>query len=203
MVNWITQTVESLGYWGIMALMFLENVFPPIPSEVVMPLSGFAASRTDMQFGFVVAAGAIGSVVGTLPWYYIGKFVGEDKLMHWADRHGHWLAISSKDIRKAVEWFRHRQGYWVVLLARMIPGIRTYISIPAGLSKMRLLPYLAYSLIGTTIWVTGLAIAGYFLGSHYDVVSNYIQPVSIAVIVILTVTSIGWIVHRKRQQRNS
>ncbi|MBD0270029.1 MAG: DedA family protein [Cyanobacteria bacterium Co-bin8] len=199
MLDWITRIVETLGYWGILALMFLENVLPPIPSEVVMPLSGFAASQSDLKFWLVVAAGAAGSVAGTLPWYFVGKYVGQERLMHWADRHGHWLAISSKDISKATNWFNHRQGYWVVLLARMVPGIRTYVSIPAGISRMRLLPYLAYSLVGTVIWVSGLAIAGYFLGSHYDVVSRYIRPVSVVVILGMLGFSIGWVLLRKRK----
>lgn len=200
MVDWITRTVETLGYWGIWALMFLENVFPPIPSEVVMPLSGFAASRSNLQFWLVVAAGTFGSVVGTLPWYYLGKYVGQDKIISWADRHGHWLAVSAKDMQKAIAWFSHRQGHWVVLLARMVPGIRTYVSVPAGLSGMGLLPYLAYSLIGTSLWVTGLTVAGYFLGSHYDAVGQFIKPIATVVIVGLFVFSVAWVVYRKRRQ---
>lgn len=200
MVDWITQTVETLGYWGILALMFLENVFPPIPSEVVMPLSGFAASRSNLQFWLVVLSGTFGSVVGTLPWYYLGKYVGQDKIMHWADRHGHWLAVSAKDIQRAIAWFSHRQGQWVVLAARMIPGIRTYVSVPAGISGMGLLPYLAYSFIGTSFWVTGLTVAGFFLGSQYETVSRFIKPVSAVVIVGLLVFSVAWVLYRKRQR---
>jgi membrane protein DedA with SNARE-associated domain len=199
MLDWITRVVETLGYWGILALMFLENIVPPIPSEVVMPLSGFAASQSNLRFWLVVAAGAVGSVMGTLPWYFVGKYVGQERLMHWADRHGQWLALSAKDIHKAINWFHQRQGYWVVLLARMVPGIRTYVSIPAGISRMPLLPYLAYSLVGTTIWVSGLAIAGYFLGSHYDVVSRYIRPVSTIMIVGLLGISVAWVILRRRK----
>ncbi|HEY9737318.1 MAG TPA: DedA family protein [Trichocoleus sp.] len=200
MVDWITQTVEALGYWGISGLMFLENVFPPIPSEVVMPLSGFAASRSNLQFWLVVAAGTVGSVLGTLPWYYLGKYVGQDTIIRWADRHGHWLAVSAKDIQKAIAWFSHRQGRWVVLGARMIPGIRTYVSVPAGISGMGLLPYVGYSLVGTSLWVTGLTVAGYFLGSQYETVSRFIKPVSAVVIISLLVFSIGWVLYRRQRQ---
>lgn len=200
MLDWITHIVESLGYWGILALMFLENVLPPIPSELVMPLSGFAASRSDLQFGWVILAGTVGSVSGTLPWYYIGKGVSQESLMQWTDRYGHWLALSAKDIHRAIAWFSHRRGYWVVLLARMIPGIRTYVSIPAGLSDMKLLPYLAYSLVGTALWVSGLTLAGYLLGHHYEVVGRWIKPVSTLVLVGLTTGSLAWILYRKQQK---
>lgn len=197
MLNWITDLIDGLGYWGIMALMFLENVVPPIPSEVIMPLSGYASSRTDMTLFGVVLAGTVGSVLGTLPWYYLGRLVDQEVLLGWADRHGRWLSISSKDIVRAMGWFHERKGAWTVGLARMVPGIRTYISVPAGLSDMKLPFYLFFSFIGSAIWIGGLAIAGYLLGDQFERVANYVAPASRFILVAVVIFAIVWVIYRR------
>ena len=144
MVEWITNTMNSLGYWGIGLLMFLENLFPPIPSELIMPLAGFTVAQGNMQFAPVVVAGVVGTVVGALPWYYAGKILGEQRLKSLADRYGKWLTISSKDITKATSWF-DKHGGKAVFFCRLVPGVRTLISLPAGISRMPLLPFLLLS----------------------------------------------------------
>jgi membrane protein DedA with SNARE-associated domain len=101
MLEWITRTMESLSYFGVVFLMFLENVFPPIPSELVMPLAGYTATKAKMSLWGVIAAGTLGSVLGALPLYYVGKLMGEERLKTWADKHGAWLAVSSEDIEKS------------------------------------------------------------------------------------------------------
>ena len=105
MVEWITNTMNSLGYVGIGLLMFLENLFPPIPSELIMPLAGFTVAQGKMEFAPVVMAGVVGTVVGALPWYYAGKLLGEKRLKSLANRYGKWLGISAKDIDKSKTWF--------------------------------------------------------------------------------------------------
>ncbi len=200
MVEWITHTMNALGYWGIGLLMFLENLFPPIPSELIMPLAGFTVAKGQMNFQYAVLAGVVGAVLGALPWYYAGKLVGEERLGAIADRYGKWLGISKVDIDKANRWF-YRRGSQAVLLGRLVPGIRTLISLPAGISHMRLAPFLVYSTIGTTIWTTLLTYAGYLLGEHYDRVDDYLAPLSKVVLVGL-IGSLGvWIVRRKQTQR--
>lgn len=183
MEQWIRNTMESLGYVGIGLLMFLENLFPPIPSELIMPLAGYTATfpNTQIQVIPAIAAGVIGTILGAIPWYYAGLLLGQQRLQGLAGRYGKWIGISGKDIEKSVNWFQ-KHGAKAVLLGRLVPGIRTLISIPAGISKMPLLPFFLYSTIGTIIWVTLLTYAGYFLGKNYDVVEKYIDVITKVVI---------------------
>lgn len=192
MVDFITNVMNSLGYVGIGVLMFLENLFPPIPSELIMPLAGFTVAKGNMQFAPVVFAGVLGTVIGALPWYYAGKVLGEVRLKSLADRYGKWLSISSKDITKATGWF-DKHGNKAVLLCRLVPGVRTLISLPAGISSMPILPFLLYSTIGTTLWVTLLTYAGYALGNNYKLVEDYLGPVSKIVLVIILVAFGIWV----------
>lgn len=143
MASWITDWLESLGYFGVFALMVLEHVFPPIPSELVMPLSGFISSRSsEMTIGWVIVAGSVGSLVGTLFWYYLGRQVTQTQLMVLAAKYGKWLTLKPKDIEKAISFFQRGGGNWIVGFGRIVPGVRTYVSVPAGLTKMPLIPYL-------------------------------------------------------------
>lgn len=195
MVEWITNTMSSLGYWGIGLLMFLENLFPPIPSELIMPLAGFTIAQGRMEFAPAIFAGVMGTVIGALPWYYAGKILGEQRLKSLADRYGKWLTISSKDITRATGWF-DRHGSMAVFLCRLVPGVRTLISLPAGISQMHLLPFLLYSTIGTTLWVGLLTYAGYVLGDNYDLVDEYLGPVSKVVLAIIVAAFAIWVVRR-------
>ncbi|WP_081980643.1 DedA family protein [Neosynechococcus sphagnicola] len=190
MAEWITSTMHSLGYWGIGLLMFFENLFPPIPSELIMPLAGFTVARGQMNFGAAILAGVLGTMLGALPWYYAGKILGHHRLYHLANRYGKWMGISGHDIEKANLWF-NRHGKKAVFLARLVPGIRTLISIPAGICQMPLLPFLLYSTLGTTLWVTLLTVAGYLLGDNYEWVDQYIGPLSKVVLGLLLVTFFG------------
>jgi membrane protein DedA with SNARE-associated domain len=199
MAEWITNTMNAMGYWGIGLLMFLENLFPPIPSELIMPLAGFTVSQGKMNFQYAVLAGVVGTVLGTLIWYYAGILVGEERLRTIADRHGKWLGLSGADIDKANRWF-YRHGTKAVLLGRLVPGIRTIISLPAGISRMRLAPYLIYSTIGTTLWTILLTYAGFLLGEHYDRVDEYLAPVSKIVLLALVVGFIVWVMRRRQSQ---
>ncbi|MBD2773404.1 DedA family protein [Iningainema tapete] len=202
MLEWITNTINSLGYIGIAMLMFLENLFPPIPSELIMPLAGFTARATPEKlnvFG-VFLAGLVGSTLGALVWYYPGKFVGERRLKDWADKYGKWLSVSSKDIDKAKRWF-DRQGSRAVLIGRLVPGIRTLISVPAGISSMHLVPFLFYTTLGSAAWVGLLTYSGYALGSQYELVDKYLAPVSKIVIVTLVIAFVVWVVKRKQQNK--
>ncbi len=199
MTEWITNTMNSLGYWGIGFLMFLENLFPPIPSELIMPLAGFTVAQGKMAFIPAVIAGVVGTVLGAFPWYYIGKLVSEERLEHLADKYGKWISVSSKDIKKAHNWF-NRHGGQAVFFCRLVPGVRTLISLPAGINNMPLIPFILYSTLGTLLWVGFLTAVGYKLGENYTLVEEYIGPVSKIVLAILLIGFILWVI-RKRMRR--
>ena len=202
MGDWIKNTIESLGYLGIAALMFVENLFPPIPSELIMPLAGYSANLPGAKLNVigVFFAGLCGSVLGALVWYYPGKFLGEERLKALADKYGKWITVSSKDITKAKSWF-NRQGRKAVLIGRLVPGVRTLISVPAGISNMPLLPFLFYTTLGSAAWVGLLTYSGYVLGSQYELVDKYLAPVSKIVLGCIALAFIFWLVKRKRKNR--
>ncbi|UEM05683.1 DedA family protein [Skermanella rosea] len=181
MIDWITGLMNSLGYAGIAFLMFLENIFPPIPSEVVMPLAGFTAAEGPLSLVGVIVAGVVGSVAGALPWYYAGKKYGAKRMRHFAERYGRWITVSPEDIDHATAWFE-RHGGVAVLIGRLVPGVRTLISVPAGISGMPMIPFLLYSTIGTVAWTGALAACGYILRGQWQAVEAYISPISTAVI---------------------
>lgn len=189
-----------MGYVGIALLMFAENLFPPIPSELIMPLAGFTVAQGKMNFVLAVVAGLLGTMLGALPWYYAGKLLGEERLKSLADKYGKWITVSSRDIDKADNWF-DRHGSKAVFLGRLVPGIRTIISLPAGLSEMHLVPFLIYSTIGSALWIFGLTYAGYLLGDNYEVVDDYLGPVSKIVLAILVIGFAIWVGRRMMRRK--
>lgn len=200
MKEWILNTMGSLGYWGIGLLMFAENLFPPIPSELIMPLAGFTVSQGKMNFTLAVLAGVVGTILGAIPWYYAGKLVGEPRLKALADKYGKWITVSGEDIDKAQRWF-NRYGNKAVLIGRLVPGVRTLISLPAGISEMPMIPFLIYSTLGTTMWVMLLTFLGFILGNNYELVDEYMGPLSKIVLGIILVTFVVWVVRRQQQKR--
>ncbi|MBZ9713496.1 DedA family protein [Deinococcus multiflagellatus] len=199
MADWVQNLMDSMGYLGILLLMILENIFPPIPSELIMPSAGFAASRGDLSLPLVILVGTVGSVLGTLPLYYLGRAFGEEKLVKWADQYGKWLTLSGKDIRKADDWF-DKHGTKAVLFGRLVPGIRSLLSLPAGMSEMPMAKFLIYSSIGSAVWASILAGAGYLLGENYDRVEQYVGPASKVILAVVVVAAIVWFVRRKKAQ---
>ncbi|MFC5462408.1 DedA family protein [Massilia niabensis] len=180
MFELITGFLEKSGYFGVFALMALENIFPPIPSEMIMPFAGFVVARGDLNLAGVLLAGTAGSVAGALPWYYAAKVYGCERLKRLAERHARWLTISATDIDGALDAFR-RHGRKTVLFGRLIPAVRTLISVPAGLAKMSLGRFLLYSSIGSLAWSGLLVAAGFMLEDKYTEVSKYVDPVSKAI----------------------
>jgi len=184
MFDWITGFIESTGYVGIALLMLAENIFPPIPSELVMPLAGFTAAQGELNIGLVILAGTAGSLLGALAWYYVGRWVGAKALKRWASHYGRWLTMAPEDIDKSMSWFR-RHGRWAVLGGRLIPAIRTLISVPAGMARMSLAAFLFYTTIGSALWTAFLAIMGYLFEEKYDQVAAYMNPVTNSTIALL------------------
>lgn len=184
MFHHIVDYVSQGGYLGIFLLMLAENVFPPIPSELIMPLAGFVAARGELNIVLVILAGTAGSVVGALPWYYAGKLFGGDRLKGMASRFGRLMTVAPSDIDLAADWFS-RHGRAAVFFGRLVPAVRTLISVPAGIVSMPLLPFLLYSTLGSLIWTSLLAASGYLLQAHYTVVESYVDPVSKGVVILV------------------
>lgn len=197
MVDWIKMIIQSIGYPGIALLMIIENIFPPIPSEVIMPFAGFVTEQGQLNFFGVITAGTLGSVLGTLPFYYLGRKIGEKRLKRWADKHGKWLMLSPHDFDRARGWF-DRHDAAAVFLCRLVPGIRTLISVPAGIERMNLGYFLLLSSSGTAVWIGFLTYMGYILGQNYDKVGTYIGPVSYIVFGLLILSYIIHIIRRKK-----
>ncbi|KZR78139.1 DedA family protein [Prochlorococcus marinus] len=176
----IGQAVEAnqwMGYGAIFAAMFLENLFPPIPSELIMPLGGFYVQQGQLQFLPVVLAGLLGTLLGALPWYGIGRVINEKRLEVWLSRHGRWIGISPAELARSRRWF-NRYGTALVFWGRLVPGIRTLISVPAGIELMPFAPFLIWTTAGSLIWTLLLTLAGLGLGEGYSNVELWIDPVS-------------------------
>ena len=173
----ITKTVETnpyIAYFVISFAMFLENLIPPIPSEIIMPLGGFFVYTGDLNFYILIVSGLIGTVVGALPWYFLGKLLNEKKLSNFIDRKGKFVGISLKDLDKSRLWF-DKYGVLLVFWGRLIPGIRTLISVPAGIELMPINKFLIWTSLGSLIWVIFLTSAGYLFGENYEIIALYID----------------------------
>ena len=202
MAAWITQTITDLGYLGIMLLMLLEAVFPPIPSELIIPFAGFAAGEGRLDFVLVILAATAGSLIGMVPWFLIGWYFGLERVKWLADRFGRWFAFNADEIDFAAALFR-RWGRPIVLAGRLFPIIRTLISVPAGLAKMPFLQLALYSAIGMLVWNTVLVTAGYLLHEHYHLVEAWLDPLTwvvlIAVVGIYVFRLFTWKPSRARE----
>ena len=182
MFDWVVSVISGWGYPGVFALMLLENLFPPIPSEVIMPLAGYLVGEGRLALAPTMLAGTLGSVLGTSLWYVIGAWIGPERLKRWAARRGRLLTLSPSDVDTAQAWF-DRRGGMAVLIGRMIPAVRTLISVPAGIARMPLPRFLAFTLVGSALWTGVLTLAGLLLHENYALVGRYIDPLSKLVVV--------------------
>jgi membrane protein DedA with SNARE-associated domain len=181
--------VTTLGYPGIFAAMLVECLFPPIPSEVVLPLAGFEVDSGELSFALVVLAATLGSISGALILYAIGLYGGRPAVLKW----GGILRVGERDLERAERWF-DRWGDWVVLGSRMIPLVRSVVSIPAGMMRMNVLRFTVLTAIGSLIWNVLLVGAGYQLGSNWEDVTALIESYSlvIRVVAVLAVLAFAW-----------
>ncbi|MBM5798961.1 MAG: DedA family protein [Cyanobacteria bacterium K_Offshore_0m_m2_072] len=209
--NLISQAVETnplLGYLVIGVVMLLENVIPPIPSEVVMPLAGFLVHQGKLDLVPAVIAGLIGTVLGAWFWYGVGRMVNEEQLERWLQRRGRWLGIDPKALAESRRWF-NRHGVAVVFWGRIIPGIRTLVSVPAGIELMPQRVFLAWTTAGSLLWVVILTVTGSALGEGYKRVAGWIEPFADGIKVVLALAvlaGVAWVVlkaiQQARRQRN-
>ena len=182
MFDWITSFLDSGGALAIAALMLLENVFPPIPSELIMPLAGFNAARGGTPLWLAILAGGLGSLAGAWLWYLVGRAFGAHRLRRLIASHGRWLTLTLSEFEAAEGWF-NRYGRAIVFFGRFVPTVRTLISIPAGIERMPQGQFLLYTALGSFIWSGGLAVAGYLLEDQYENVEHWIDPLSTAVVI--------------------
>lgn len=194
-LSWVVGLVETLGYPGLAIVVALENVFPPIPSEAVLPLAGYLVNQGRMTLWGAILASTIGSVVGALILYWLGYAWGERRVRALVKAHGRWLTIGEDDLDRAHEWFEHH-GRAAVFLARLAPLTRSIISIPAGVEKMPLGPFLVYTTLGSGIWNALLIGAGWLLGANWELVERYQSMLGTAVVVLL-VAAVAWFVGRR------
>jgi membrane protein DedA with SNARE-associated domain len=186
MATWIIETITQFGYVGIFLLMLAESIFPPIPSELIIPFAGFAAATGQLNIFGVLAASTLGAVVGMVPWYLAGRLFGLERVRRLADRYGRWFTLNAAEIDAATHAF-HRWGRWIVLFGRLIPLIRTLISVPAGLAKMPAPLFFGASFIGALVWNCLLAGAGFLLAEHYDAVEIWLDPGTTIILGLMVV----------------
>ena len=184
MGDWTIRLIDETGYVGIFLLMFLETIFPPIPSEVIMPIAGVRAAQGPLSLWAVIASGTAGAMLGNLFWYALARVIGLRRFRPFIEKYGRWLTMDWDDVEKAERMFG-RFGGAIVSLGRMLPTIRSIISIPAGMLEMRLKSFLLWSTLGTVAWTAMLATAGWGLGKAFRDIEKVLGPLSTAVIVLI------------------
>jgi len=189
MFEWVLSVIESWGYPGIFLLMVAEHLFPPIPSEVIMPLAGYLAASGKLALLPTVVAGTLGSVLGTSLWFVVGWWIGAARLKRWAARYGRLMTLSPADIDRAQAWF-DRQGGAAVFLGRMIPAVRTLISVPAGIARMPLWRFFGFTVLGSLLWTLVLTLSGFVLKAKFSLVADVIDPLSKVVVAAVVLVYI-------------
>lgn len=204
MESFIIEVMNDFGYIGIFLLIMIENLFPPIPSELILTFGGFMTIDSNMSIVGVIIASTIGSMIGAIILYYLGKILNKERLIKIVtSKYGRLLQVKPKDIESADRWF-DTKGNKTVFFCRFIPVVRSLISIPAGMSEMPMTKFLIYTIIGSTIWNTVLVLVGAFAGNYKDVILNAIDSVShIVLILIIIVFIVGvYMFYTKRIKEN-
>ena len=178
------ETNSTIAYLTISLAMFLENIIPPIPSEIIMPLGGFFVYQQKLNFYILVFWGLFGTILGSIPWYYLGKLVNEKRLSNFLDKRGKYLGITSNDLAKSKRWF-DKYGVSLVFWGRLVPGVRTLISVPAGMELMPLRKFLIWTTLGSLIWIALLTYAGFVFGENYQILEIYIDQIKYVVKPVL------------------
>jgi membrane protein DedA with SNARE-associated domain len=202
LATWAQSIIRSAGYLGLVLVMFLENVFPPIPSEAILPMAGWLALEGDFTLAGVTAVGAGGSVAGALVFYALGKLLGEQRVRELIRRYGKWMMLTEEDFDKALAWF-NRYGEGVIFFGRMVPIVRSLVSIPAGIASMNLGRFSLYTAIGTGLWSFILALSGYFLGQNWPLVCEWISRYEKVMLIAGGLGLVVFVVRRVQQRRKS
>lgn len=199
LAGWVQDIIERLGAVGVALLVILENVFPPIPSEIVLPFAGFVAQRGDGSVVLMIVAATIGAVIGALILYYVAALIGPVRLGVFIARFGKWFGVKPADLTRAEQWF-DRHAVAAVLLGRCVPLIRSVVSVPAGFRRMPLVPFIAYTALGSAVWNTALIGAGAVLGNQWENVEPYVAILQWLVLAAIAVF-LTWFVYGKIRRR--
>lgn len=189
MNDWIFRLIEGGGYWGIAFLMVVENIFPPIPSELIMGIGGISVAQGRMEIAPLMIAGTLGSTLGNYAWFALGRALGYERLKPIVDRFGRLLTMDWEDVAKLVVFFQ-KHGQWVVFAMRFSPFMRTLISLPAGLARMGHVKFLTFTLAGAAIWNALLVWAGFHLGRNFSEIDQYTGPVALVFTAVIAVVYI-------------
>ncbi len=193
-VNWLVNTVDQWGYTGILVLMFLESSFFPFPSEVVVPPAGYLAARGEMSLGLVIAAAIAGSLLGALFNYWLAVQWGRPLF----EKYGRYFLVSRKSLDRSDRFFA-RHGHISTFVGRLLPGIRQYISLPAGLARMNLGLFVIFTAVGAGIWVVILALCGYFIGSNPELIAASLHRIMIGVVLACLLLLLVYVLVRRKQ----
>lgn len=199
MIEWITSFIEEMRYIGVFLLMLLENIFPPIPSEFILPLCGLSIARGELDPVLLLLSGSSGSLAGAVFWYILARKINENKLEHFIKHHGPWLAITWEEYQNTLHFFEKHSNK-AVFLARMVPTFRTLISVPAGLVKMPIGRFLAFTTLGTLIWSATLMYAGYTLKDEYEQISKYIGYIGNIIFAGIIILYLYKLIFSKKQK---
>lgn len=200
MESWITSIMEGYGYFGVFLLIMLENLFPPIPSEVILTFGGFMTTKTDLTITGVVITSTLGSVAGAIILYALGSILNIKRLEKIVDRWGYILRLKREDIYKADAWFE-KHGVWTVFFCRFIPLIRSLISLPAGMARMNLLLFLIFTTLGTLIWNVILVNIGAAVGESWETIVYYMDIYSNIAYVVMGIVFIIFVVRYIKKRR--
>jgi len=213
LANWVQDVINQFGYFGVALLVVIENVFPPIPSEIVLPFAGFVAqqsasavnatadaAQSDTTVVGMMIAATVGSVVGALILYFVSAAIGPERLRGFVERFGKWFGVKSSDLVRAEEWF-DRRSVVAVLVGRCVPLIRSIVSIPAGFRRMKLTSFVVLTAIGSAVWNIALIGAGALLGDQWERVGEYVGVFQWLVIAAVLVLLVRFVVSRLKKRR--
>ena len=198
--EWVISVIETLGYLGLTVLVALENVFPPIPSELILPLAGFLTGQDRLSFPLVLVATTLGSLLGALLLYGIGMAAGQRGIRRLFERYGHWALLTSEDLTRAENWF-DRYGPAAVFIGRLVPVVRSLVSIPAGYRRMPLGQFLLLTGFGSALWNGALVSLGWALGENWRQIEEYVAWLQYLVIAAVAVLVLRFVWQRLRGRR--
>ncbi|MFE9954238.1 DedA family protein [Micromonospora sp. NPDC005299] len=197
LTGWVATVIDSFGAVGVALLVALESIVPPIPSEVVLAMAGFLAAEGRFNMVLIVLAATVGSLLGALVLYWLGAALGEERLKRWLD---HIPLVDRDDLEKADRWFE-RHGRWAVLFGRVVPVVRSLVSVPAGANRMPLGEFILLTTLGSGVWNALIVGAGFALGSRWQEVDRYSQWFNYAIFAVFAVTIVTWVVKKVRRRR--
>lgn len=198
LTGWVAGVIDSLGAVGVALLVALESIIPPIPSEIVLAMAGYLAAEGRFNVALIVLAATAGSLLGALVLYWLGAALGEERLKRWLD---HIPLVDREDLEKADRWFE-RHGRWAVLIGRVVPVVRSLVSVPAGANRLPLGEFVLLTTIGSGVWNGLLVGLGFALGSRWQEVGRYSDWFNYAIFAIFAVMIASWAVKKVRRRRD-